>query len=146
VIPGGSKHKQYFFISQYAAEELAKKCSDKRKFLVDSYQKAKDTQNPAFEGWIIEFDVDYQLDQVHRTKSKFCSEIRSLTAAGTPTFTAEQRSVDVYVMFDSVDGLSTVINSLGADKVLWTKPKRWCQKAYDFLCIWKIWDGMPRQV
>ena len=131
--------KQYFFISQYAVGELAKRCDDKRKFLIDSYEKAKDTKNPAFEGWIFEFDVDYQLGKAHRDKSKFCAEIRSPTAAGTPT--TEQRSVDEYMMFDSVGFLSTAINSLGAEKVLWTKPKLWCQKAYDFLCFWKVSDA-----
>ena len=130
--------KKYFFISQFAAGELAKKCDDKRKFLIDSYKKAKDTQNPAFEGWIFEFDVDYQLDKAHRDKSKFCTEIRSTAVAGTPTFTAEQRSVDEYMMFNSVDGLSTAIKLLPTDKVLWAKPKLWCQKAYDFLCFWKV--------
>ena len=139
VVTSGIKEKKYFFISQFAAGELAKKCDDKRKFLIDSYKKAKDTENPAFEGWIFEFDVDYQLEQAHQQQLKFCSEIRPWTPDGTPR--KEERSVDMYIVFDSVDGLSTAINSLGTDKVLWTKPKLWCQKAFDFLCFWKMSDA-----
>ena len=41
-------------------------------------------------------------------------------------------------MFDSVDGLSAAISEHPADKVLWAKPALWCQKAYDFLCFWKV--------
>jgi hypothetical protein len=136
---GGIKVKKYFFISQYAAGELAKKCDNKkREFLIDSYAKAKETQNPAFEGWIFEFDVDYQLEQAHKQKLKFCSEIRPWTPDGTST--KEQRSVDKYMVFNSVDLLRTTVKSLEADKVLWAKPTLWCQKAYDFLCIWKVAD------
>lgn len=130
----GIKEKKYFFISQYAAGALAMKCDDKRKFLVDSYAKAADTLNPAFRGWIFEFDIEYQLDKAQRDKSKFCSEIRSPT--GGPPLTEEKRSVDAYMEFDSVSDLSDAFKSLSNGNVLWAKPKLWCQKAYDFLCLW----------
>ena len=91
--------------------------------------------NPAFEGWIFEFDVDYQLDKAHRDQSKFCSVIRSPTADGTPT--EQERSVDKYMAFESVVDLSNAIKSLPTNQVLWAKPKLWCQPAFDFLCIWK---------
>jgi hypothetical protein len=132
----GIQEKMYFFVSQYAVGALAKKCDNKRKFLVDSYRQADATKNPAFEGWIFEFDVDYQLDQAHRSSSHiFSSEIRSPITSDTVT--VAQMRVDLYITFDSAGELSTVIKSLEVGQVLWARPKLWCQKAYDFLCIWK---------
>ena len=125
--------KKYFFISQFAAGELAKKCDDKRKFLIDSYKKAKDTENPAFEGWIFEFDVDNQLATAHRDGANFL-----MTARQPTVLINEQLRVDDYKEFQSAQVLCAVINLLPPDKVLWAKPKLWCQKAYDFLCIWKV--------
>jgi len=63
--------KKYFFISQYVVEELAKKCHNKRKFLIESYKVAAATKNPAFEGWIFKLDMDYQLGQAWAKKENF---------------------------------------------------------------------------
>jgi hypothetical protein len=127
--------KKYFFISKYVTVELAMKCDDQRKFLTDSYREAAATENPAFEGWIFEFDVNYQLDKAHRDESRFCSMMRPWTAGGD--LIVEERSVDIYEVFNSSKDLSTLIKSLDIGKVLWAKPKLWCQKSYDFLCVWK---------
>lgn len=132
----GIKTKKYFFVSQYAAAQLALKCDNKRKFLVDSYGQAAATKNPAFEGWIFEFDVDYQLAQACSNPSiKFHSKIRS--PINDHTTDTEERVVNKYVVFQSVKDLSDAIKSLEVDQVLWAKPYLWCQKAYDFLCVWK---------
>lgn len=138
----GTYVKKYFFISQHAAKVLANKCNDKRKFLVDSYKMADATKNPAFKGWIFEFDIDYQLTKACGENTKFCSKIRSLTADGTSstTLTEDNRPVNSYIEFTTKDDeLSNAIRSLGDEQVLWAKPKLWCQKAYDFVCFWK--DG-----
>jgi hypothetical protein len=36
----GYSQTKYFFVSKHAAEQLALKCNDKRKFFVESYAKA----------------------------------------------------------------------------------------------------------
>lgn len=136
--------KYYFFISQHVTVELAMKCHDKRKFLVANYREAAATQNPAFEGWIFEFDVNYQLEKAHRDKSMFCSVMRSGTADGVST--AQETSVDKYEVFNSSDDLSTFIKTLDIGEVLWAKPKLWCQKAYDFICVWKSNDSSLNMV
>jgi hypothetical protein len=136
------KVKKYFFISQCTVAELGTRCDDKRQFLINSYQLAKDTQNPAFEGWIFEFDVDYQLFQAYSDPlKKFCSKIRSPMASDTAV--RDEQSVDKYLVFNSVEDLNVAITSLEENKVLWAKPKLWCQKAYDFLCIWKESESTP---
>jgi hypothetical protein len=59
--------------------------------------------------------------------------------ARPPTvLTNEQRRVDKYEEFQSAQVLCAAIKLLPADEVLWAKPKLWCQKAYDFLCFWKV--------
>ena len=131
----GVPEYKYFFISQYAIEELAKKCDDKRKFLINSYKKAVDTENPAFKGWVFEFDVDYQLSVAFEKRTEFCASIRSLD--GTGTLTEDRRPVHKYIVFESVENLSRAIGPLAIGDVLWAKPKLWCQKAYDFVCFWK---------
>jgi hypothetical protein len=50
----GYSQTKYFFVSKHAAEQLALKCNDKRKFFVESYAKAAAAQNPAYRGWIFE--------------------------------------------------------------------------------------------
>ena len=61
-----------------------------------------------------------------------------MTARQPTVLSNEQRRVDEYKEFQSVQVLCVAIKLLPADKVLWAKPKLWCQKAYDFLCIWKV--------
>jgi hypothetical protein len=133
---GVIKEKMYFYVSQYVAGELAKKCDNKRKFLVKSYRQAAATKNPAFEGWIFELDIDYQLQKVCRNpSSKFHSKIRSPINAHTTD--TEERAINKYAAYQSVTALSNAVKSLEVGQVLWAKPKLWCHKAYDFLCIWK---------
>ena len=127
--------KKYFFISQHVAAVLAVTCSDRNKFLIDSYKIAAATKNPAFEGWIFEFDVDYQLSQACSKKEKFRAKMRSQT--DDFVLIDEDRSVDMYEVFNSDDELSAQIKLLDVNRMLWAKPQRWCQKAYDFLCVWK---------
>jgi hypothetical protein len=128
----GRQETKYFFISQHAARQLANKCSDKRRFLIDSYKKAAETKNPAFGGWIFEFDVDYQLQEAWKQKTEFHLRIRD----GADRV-AEGRLVSSYVEIAAELDLVTPIQQLAAGDVLWAKPALWCQKAYDFLCFWK---------
>lgn len=132
----GTQEKKYFFTSQYVARELANKCDDKRKFLVSSYKKAIDTKNPAFRGWIFEFDVDYQLGQALKNKTTFPLAIH----AGAE---AEEWRVRVgkYITMSARQDLFDELNNLDNNVRLWVKPALWCQKAYDFLCFWKD-DGL----
>ena len=134
---GHIKTKKYFFISQHVAAVLAANCSDMIKFLTDSYKMAAETKNPAFEGWVFEFDVDYQLTQACKKKKKFNAKMRSSLTDGATDLLLDERSVDVYIVFNSVEDLIVQIQLLGAKQILWAKPKCWCQKAYDFLCLWK---------
>jgi hypothetical protein len=131
----GFQEKKHFFISKYAAAELAKKCDDKRKFLVASYKKAAETQNPAFRGWIFEFDIDYQLHHACDHKTELVLQIRS--AADANVHNEERRRVSRYMEFASESDLVTPIRELPGDDVLWAKPTFWCPKAFDFLCVWK---------
>eukprot|EP00808_Paulinella_micropora_P027184 g24043.t1 len=126
--------KKYFFVSKHAMTELARKCDDQRKFLLDSYKKAEESQNPAFKGWIFEFDVDYQLCQAQVNKTKISLAIRSTD----PTLKVEESPVSKYITFESVDDLVSEIKELGDGSVLWGKPGLWCQKAYDFLSFRKL--------
>eukprot|EP00808_Paulinella_micropora_P017374 g49289.t1 len=129
---GGKKN--YFFVSKHAMTELARKCDDQRKFLLDSYKKAEESQNPAFKGWIFEFDVDYQLRQAQANKTKISLAIRSTD----PTLKVEESPVSKYITFESVGDLVSEIKELGDGSVLWGKPGLWCQKAYDFLSFRKL--------
>ena len=134
----GIQKKKYFFISKHAARELGKKCSDKRKFLIASYKKAAETKNPAFGGWIFEFDVDYQLQDACDRNEDFKVHVRSPQDEKDGAEGGEERRpVSRYVEFAAVSDLVAPIQQLAAGQVLWAKPALWCQKAYDFLCFWK---------
>ena len=122
----GSVEKAFFFISEHAVATLAEKCSDIKTFFIDSYKKASDTKNPAYFGWIFEFDFDYQLQNAEKKELEFYNSL--------PT---EKKVVGTYIEFSSVTDLGTAIKSFEVGKVLWAKPQLWCQKAYDFLCFWK---------
>ena len=135
VVDGKIWAKKYFFISQYVAAVLAATCSDRHKFLVESYKISAATKNPSFEGWIFEFDVDYQLSPACSRKEKFRAKMRPQT--DDAVFVDEDRTVDMYEVFNSDDELSDKIKLLDANRMLWAKPQSWCQKAYDFLCVWK---------
>ena len=137
--------KKYFFISKHAARELAKKCSNKRKFLIASYKKADETENPAFKGWIFEFDVDYQLQLACEKKTEFKMVPRVPDEKeGEEEKRGEEvkRQVNHYKEFSSVQEIATLLKKLAEGDVLWLKPKLWCQKAYDFLCFWKNGDHL----
>lgn len=129
------REKKYFFISEYAAMELGKKCDDKRKFLISSYEKADEVDNPSFRGWIFEFDVDYQLQEAARTAAK------ELGVTIRPTNVSEQWKVDKYITFSTVPSLAAEIKQFELEATqseLWAKPAKWNQAAYDFLCFQKV--------
>jgi hypothetical protein len=123
----GNIKKAFFFISQYTAVTLAEKCDDQRAFLIKSYKWADETQNPAYKGWIFEFDFDYQLQSALKAKQAFYDSLPKV--------------VDSYILFSLPMALGFAIKSLEVGKVLWAKPQLWCQKAYDFLCFWKENDA-----
>jgi hypothetical protein len=139
----GNQEKMYFFISKYTVRELAKKCNDKRKFLVTSYEKAARTKNPAFGGWIFEFDVDYQLQDACDHKTEFQMQIRvHQDEKDDCKDRKERRPVSRYVEFASAEDLCAPIQQLATGQVLWAKPALWCQKGYDFICLWKMEGGL----
>jgi hypothetical protein len=124
----GRQQKTYFFVSEYAAMELGKKCDDKRKFLISSYKKADEAKNPSFRGWIFEFDVDYQLEEACKTKKALNVTIRLPKAL-------EQWKVAKYITFSAVSFLVAEIKQLDIGATLWAKPEKWNQAAYEFLCF-----------
>jgi hypothetical protein len=128
--------KHYFFVSKHAACELAKKCDDEAKrktFLIASYAKAAETKNPAFHGWIFEFDIDFQLRTAHTKKTEFVQLIRSADGK----LSEERRLVSVFTEFDSAANLAPCLRTLQESAFLWAKPTLWCNKSFDFLCFWK---------
>ena len=127
--------KNYFFISQYATRRLSSKCDNARQFIIDGYNKADQTGNPSFRGWIFEFDVDYQLRQANSNKEMLLVSIRS-NQINQPD-QEEKWTVDQYVTFKSTDELLSLLKVISADQHLWVKPNLWCQKAYDFLHFYK---------
>eukprot|EP00808_Paulinella_micropora_P011937 g41996.t1 len=101
--------KKLFFVSKHAMTKLARKCDDQRKFLLDSYNKAEESRNPAYKGWIFEFDVDYQLRQAQVNKTKLSLAIRSTDSP----LKVEKSPVSKYITFMSVDDLVSEIKELG---------------------------------
>jgi hypothetical protein len=124
----------FFFVSQYTAVALHMKCQrdGKRKFLVDGYKKAKETKNPPFRGWIFEFDVDYQLTEA---KSKGTSIVVQQEVEGKEQ--NKDWAVSKYITFKDVQEVAAGVKDLKLGEVLWAKPDKWNQKAYDFLRFWK---------
>ena len=55
------QHEARSFVSKYVLRKLANMCDDKQQFLARCYREADNTNNPAFRGWVFEFDVDFQL-------------------------------------------------------------------------------------
>ena len=123
----GREKTSYFFISKRAVKELAEKCADKRAFFVKSYQKADETGNPAYRGWVFEFDVDYQLQLARgQPTKKIALQIRDGEK--------EEWSVSRYVGgADTKDAME----SLRGEEVLWVKATAWNQASYDFLRFWR---------
>ena len=129
------KTQMPFFISQYTLNVLAAKCDNDKQFILDGYKKAEATQNPSFRGWIFEFDVDYQLQAASESSSLIPVVVRAPPQKKGET---ENWSVDRYVTFDAVSEVAKEMKDLEEGKVLWAKPKLWCQKAYDFLRFERI--------
>ena len=122
----GREETLYFFISKRAVRELAEKCADRRAFFVKSYQKADETENPAYRGWVFEFDVDYQVQQAHQHHTKIVLQIRRGNK--------EEWSVSRYV--GGAD-IKDAIEYFGDEEVLWVKAAAWNQASYDFLRFWR---------
>jgi len=132
ITPAGEHN--YFFISQYATRRLSAKCDDERQFIIDGYNKASEAGNPAFRGWIFEFDVDYQLKQACQHASTIPVVLRvHPNEDQEQKEQKEERKVNEYVTFQSRDDLLTKLKSLSANEYLWAKPELWCQKSFDFL-------------
>jgi hypothetical protein len=125
----GNQAKHYFFVSKYAADVLGQKCDNRQQFLRVSYQKAYETKNPAYLGWIFEFDVTFQLQEAYIKRQKLSWKPRT----SQPSEQMWNR-VDLFKVFKTVPELADMLNG---DQVLWVKPASWCQKAYDFLCFWR---------
>jgi hypothetical protein len=126
--------EKFFFVSQYAVDALACKCGDKCKFIIASYKKAEETQNPSYRGWIFEFDVDYQLTEASKSQD---SKMLTVTSADTKE---EKWKVTKYIDFDSAgdltQDLAIELKGLKEGDTLWAKPTKWNQKAYDFVRFW----------
>ena len=141
-ICGDNRSERHFFISQHVATALANKCDNKRKFLADGYRLADAAGNPAFGGWIFEFDVDYQLSEASKVKESITVQVRQTGAAKK----TEVWRVSEYVTFDAVTELIPKLAALAQPDVLWAKPTSWCQKAYDFLAFKKEGATIHMQV
>jgi hypothetical protein len=127
---GLTRMGKYFFISAYTLKLLSEKCDDKKKFILDSYRKAEETQNPAFCGWIFEFDVDYQLDLARTSKSSISVNVRG---GGE-----EKWNVDYYQAYITTSDIIAAVNVLQEGTDLWLKPKLWCEPDFDFLRFRKV--------
>ena len=103
----------------------SEKCADKKKFTLDSYRKAEETQNPAFCGWMFEFDVDDQLDLARSSKSSISVNVRG---GGE-----EKWSVDDYQAYVSTDDLIAAVGVLQEGADLWLTLKLWCEPGFDSL-------------
>jgi hypothetical protein len=138
VIRGEDEYPEtkYFFVSKHAAEQLSLKCSDKHKFFVESYAKAAATKNPAYRGWIFEFDVDYQLQTACVGKKKL--QLKFHREAGLADVAVK---VSKYEKFGSNERLFELIQDIEDEQVLWVQPELWCQKAFDFLYFYKLQNG-----
>jgi hypothetical protein len=127
--------KKYFFISQHTLRELSKKCDNKRRFILDSYKKARDAENPSYLGWIFEFDVDFQLDMAKQNQTKVKVELRGTDAV-------EELCVTDYITYTNITDIVTRITTLNESDTIWAKPQLWCQKAFDFLYFQKNEHGI----
>jgi hypothetical protein len=133
---GKNLQKKYFFVSNYTVEQLGLKCDNKSKFFVDSYAKAEATQNPAYRGWIFEFDVDYQLRTACDEKKELPLKLHA--EAGD----ALVMRVSKYEQYGSIESLVALVQAIEDEQVLWVQPMLWCQKAFDFLCFYKKDGGL----
>lgn len=135
---GGWQLKNYFFISKRVVQELSKRCCDAaelRKFILTSYRQAEQINNPAYRGWIFEFDVELQLCDSLKLGKLMHFEIRSY---GDNPNTHEERAVNSYITFKNEAELVAAMKGLPVTQVMWAKPAKWCQTSYDYLCFWQI--------
>ena len=95
----------YFFISQHALNKFASKCDTKKQFIIAGYGKAEESKNPAFRGWIFEFDVDYQLSQAAENKVAINVSVRNRRP--------ERWNVTKYKTFRDVAGIIQEVQSIG---------------------------------
>jgi hypothetical protein len=137
---GVCQETAYFFISEYAMSQLAKKTpAVMHQFIVDSYNHAAKIKNPAYHGWIFEFDIDYKLQTAFAIGTNFKFVV---TCSGG----SEERAVTKTVPFTSAEDLVPHIKDLHGTHVLWAKPDLWCKKAFDFLCFFRNPDSTLNMV
>ena len=127
-----------FFISQYTANRVKDQCRrdddfDFLRFLSDAYEKANGTENPAFGGWVYEFDIDDQLRTAMETEGG------QFAARGDP----KTYRVDHYMSYPNEPRNPTLIREVttyfrdpkNEHKSFWAKPDLWKNPAFDFLCF-----------
>ena len=157
---GDFEQHHAFVVSRYALARFAETCAGPHFFAL-CYAKADATNNPAFRGWVFEFDVDFQLTTAANSGTPFKAQVRACSAQGggaaieTTRSAATQggggaaaphsRSATKYLEFEVNSDLVPLLSGLGPVDVVWAKPTRWFNKAYDFLCFWKT-DGVPNMV
>jgi len=126
------RNRVYYFISWYTADCLWKRCrelgvEDEDRFFRDVYAKAKETGNASFEGWVFEFEVEKQLREAEESRQVLLSEDRNWVVDKLLDYHGPDS------LFSAVSGYFSVEEN--AKRVLWMKPKRWSNPAFDFLCF-----------
>ena len=118
------KNKGVFFVSQYVMIQVAKKCE--LQFIKDAYTFIAKHRNPAFKGWIVEFDFLGQLHQAlrHKTKVVVRKDKQELHLPVT------------VIKYINTDGAGpSFLQNLKKRPGLWLIPTRWNQGGYDAVYI-----------
>ena len=116
-------NKNVSFVSQYVMIEVAKTCE--LRFIRDAYIFTRQHHNPAFKGWIVEFDFLGQLHSALRHKTKL------VVRKGDQELHLPVTEIN-YVDPDADD---SNLQNLKKHAGLWLVPIRWNQGGYDAVYI-----------
>ena len=114
------RDKNVSFVSRYVMIAVAKTCE--LRFIKDAYPFTATHRNPAFKGWIVEFDFLGQLHQALRHKSKVV----------VSTQNKENHLSVREIQYIDPDG---DLQHLSKRAGLWLIPIRWNQGGYDAIYI-----------
>ena len=113
------KNHNVSFVSRYVMIEVAKTCE--LKFIKDAYVFSRTQHNPAFKGWIVEFDFLAQLHQALKHGSKVAVSLED----------KEKKLPVTEIKYIDPDHLQKLEKHAG----LWLIPIRWNQGGYDAIYI-----------
>lgn len=116
----------YFFASKFVIQKfLDTSKGAELNFFQLAYTKAETSHNPAFRGWVYEFDVDYQLSKSLANRIP----LEVICQVGDKN-TKEFWSVPKYVTYANQEELFFHLNQ--SDEEFWAKPALWKANAIDF--------------